>query len=603
MATETLEDNKPPFQDKDDDHAPPKPLQNKQANEAAEEPKPEEEGEAERDTVISQKDAPSEVAKSEDKNVDEEETGAGSEVEAEAEEKGEANEHDDAEKDDEEEVEKDEEEEEEKDEEEDEKEEAEESEKTTKAKGRRKKKEKGSKKEAASEKKGGKDPVTPVSERPTRERKTVERYSIPSPAKSSRSSASKGLTIEKGRGTQLKDIPNVAFKLSKRKPDENLHMLHSLLFGKKTKAHNLKRNIGQFSGYVWTENEEKQRAKVKERIDKCVKEKLMDFCDILNIPINKTNVKKEELSAKLLEFLESPHATTDVLLADKEQKGKKRTRKATPSKSPGEASMETPAKKQKQTSQSGKKRKQSSDVEEDDKAELSDAKDESQEDEDVAVPKYVSDDEESKSEEEEDKSKAHKHTSKKIVKEGSVAKAGDGTTSVKKTSAKATKSSEKTPKKSSSKKIVTDHDSASASVSKSKQTASKKQKTVREKENTKGKTASKKQTDKSSKALVKDQGKGKSSKKAKPEPSREDMHAVVVDILKEVDFNTATLSDILRQLGTHFGVDLMHRKAEVKDIITDVINNMSDEEGEEAENDGDGDADKDEDDGDGDDDA
>lgn len=28
---------------------------------------------------------------------------------------------------------------------------------------------------------------------------------------------------------------------------------------------------------------------------------------------------QEELSAKLLEFLESPHATTDILLADKEQ--------------------------------------------------------------------------------------------------------------------------------------------------------------------------------------------------------------------------------------------------------------------------------------------
>ena len=35
-------------------------------------------------------------------------------------------------------------------------------------------------------------------------------------------------------------------------------------------------------------------------------------------------------------------------------------------------------------------------------------------------------------------------------------------------------------------------------------------------------------------------GKGKSSKKAKQEPSREDMHAVVVDILKEVDFNTVS---------------------------------------------------------------
>jgi len=81
------------------------------------------------------------------------------------------------------------------------------------------------------------------------------------------------------------------------------------------------------------------------------------------------------------------------------------------------------------------------------------------------------------------------------------------------------------------------------------------------------------------------------------------MHAVVVEILKEVDFNTATLSDILRQLGTHFGVDLMHRKAEVKKIITDVINNMTDEEeeGEEAEenaeagDDADKDGDKDED--------
>lgn len=75
-------------------------------------------------------------------------------------------------------------------------------------------------------------------------------------------------------------------------------------------------------------------------------------------------------------------------------------------------------------------------------------------------------------------------------------------------------------------------------------------------------------------------GKGKASKKAKPEPTKEELHAVVVDILKKVDFNTvsgtlflaftdemvsltlimsltnfallimqATLSDILRQLG------------------------------------------------------
>jgi len=35
-------------------------------------------------------------------------------------------------------------------------------------------------------------------------------------------------------------------------------------------------------------------------------------------------------------------------------------------------------------------------------------------------------------------------------------------------------------------------------------------------------------------------GKSKSNKKAKTEPTKQDMHAVVVDILKEVDFNTVS---------------------------------------------------------------
>ncbi|KAL5174197.1 11-beta-hydroxysteroid dehydrogenase 1B [Glycine soja] len=409
--------------------------------------------------------------------------------------------------------------------------------------------------------------ATPGSERPTRERKTVERYTVSSPDKFPRSSSIKALSIEKGSGTQLMDIPNVAFTLSKRKADDNLRALHSILFGKKAKAHHLKRNIGLFSGYVWTENEEKQRAKIREKIDKCVKEKLVDFCNVLNIPITKTSMKKEELSAKLLEFLESPHATTDVLLADKEKKGKKRARKQTPSKSP--------AKKQKQNSQVGKKQKQSSDIEDSDAAEPSDAKVDSREDDDSSQ-KSEGGNKESISEKEEDKEKVHKRTSKKILKE-------DQTTPVKKTTGvKTAKSNENTSKKSTSKRAVTD------STSKSK-----KQKSVKENLNSKRKDANKKQTGKSLKALLKDQGKDKSSEKAKAEPSKEELHRVAVDILKEVDFNKATLSDILRQLGTHFDVDLMPRKAEVKDIITDVINNMSDDDREEAENVGDDDADED----------
>jgi hypothetical protein len=41
-----------------------------------------------------------------------------------------------------------------------------------------------------------------------------------------------------------------------------------------------------------TSYQDKQKAKVREKLDKCVKEKLMDFCDVLNVPINRSAVKK-----------------------------------------------------------------------------------------------------------------------------------------------------------------------------------------------------------------------------------------------------------------------------------------------------------------------
>ncbi|KAJ6672206.1 hypothetical protein OIU85_013543 [Salix viminalis] len=466
-----------------------------------------------------------------------------------------------------------------------------------------KKSKRGSKKSSKnSTEKKVKEPVTPSSDRPTRERKVVERYSVPEPGRS----AAKPFSIEKGRGTPLKDIPNVAFKLSKRKPDDNLQMLHLILYGKKGKIHNLKKNIGQFSGYVWVKNEEKQKAKVREKLDKCVKEKLMDFCDVLNITINRSVVKKEELTVKILEFLESPHSTTDLLLADKEQKGKKRKVSTGKNVSPSEAST-TPAKRRKQTPQRGQKRKYSSKDEEDDedKDESPDSEDNSEDDgENEAGMKDESDHEETKSEEEEDEPKEHTPSkkSKKSSKLSSVVKSTEKATHGKKsTPAKPVKSSEKSTKKSSdssSKKDAKDTDGTSGSVSKSRGSASKKQKVEKEKPkdrsaSSKDKIIAKKQSTKTpSKASAKVQGKAKSNEKAKAEPTRQEMHAVVVNILKEVDFNTATLSDILRQLGAHFGIDLMHRKAEVKDIITDVINSMSDDE-EEAEEEEAGDADKD----------
>ncbi|KAE8720166.1 DEK domain-containing chromatin associated protein, putative isoform 4 [Hibiscus syriacus] len=414
-------------------------------------------------------------------------------------------------------------------------------------------------KEEEEEKEENRDEVTKEVKGSSRKRSSGNPIEIHQRIKS-RSSTPKPLSIEKGPGTRLKDIPNVAFKLSKRKFDDNLQLLHMILFGKKAKPQRLKRNIGQFSGYVWGQNEqEKLKAKVKEKIEKCVKEKLVDFCDLLNIPITRATLRKEELSAKLLEFLESPHATTDILLADKEQ-GKKR--KATPSKNIayGDAS-DTSAKKQRSTPQGRGKHKRSSEVEEkDEDVESPVSKNDSHEDDADTTLKEVSDDEETKSKEEEkSKNSSDKSTSKKSATDRPDSKLKKTSSSEKKaTAAKSSgKSSGSISKQGSSGDVRTPG-------SKLKGSASKKQKVGF---STKNKVTRKKQTTES--------------------PAK-----------------VSTKAQDLIMPATHFDLDLMHRKAEVKDIITEAINNMSDddEEGEESEENADtgGDADKD---GDGDDDA
>uniref|UniRef100_A0A2P2LVT6 DEK C-terminal domain-containing protein n=1 Tax=Rhizophora mucronata TaxID=61149 RepID=A0A2P2LVT6_RHIMU len=170
----------------------------------------------------------------------------------------------------------------------------------------------GKKKKVAEEKE--QETRTPASDRPQRERKSVERL-----VASIERDSGKEFQIEKGRGTPLKDIPNVAFKLSRKKTDDTFKLLHSILFGRRGKAIQIKTNISRFSGFVWHENEEKQKIKVKEKFDKINKEKLLEFCDVLDIPIARATTRKEDIVIKLIDFLVSPHATTTVLLAEREK--------------------------------------------------------------------------------------------------------------------------------------------------------------------------------------------------------------------------------------------------------------------------------------------
>jgi hypothetical protein len=59
--------------------------------------------------------------------------------------------------------------------------------------------------------------------------------------------------------------------------------------------------------------------KVKEKFEKINKEKLLEFCDLFDISVAKATTKKEDIVTKLVEFLEKPHATTDVLVNEKEK--------------------------------------------------------------------------------------------------------------------------------------------------------------------------------------------------------------------------------------------------------------------------------------------
>ncbi|CAO1942874.1 unnamed protein product [Urochloa humidicola] len=408
----------------------------------------------------------------------------------------------------------------------------------------------------------------PAAERPSRERKTVERYSELAPRVTP---VKKSPAILQGSGTKLKDIPNVSFKLSKRKADENLQSLHTLMYGRKSNVHFLKRNISQFSGFVWMDNEEKHRTRIKEKLDKFNKEKLLDFCEILDIRIPRATTKKEEVSAKVLEFLESPCVTRDVVLTDK-KKGKKRGRRP---KGTGDATSEGASaekKRKRGQNQAADAGKENDDEEDAGPAGSEDASTGEEGDGDSEANDHaVSDDEP-------DEPPAKKKSTDVEVKKETGSNAKEKGASGKRG---ATKS------KGASKPSQDIKEEAEVEIKKVGKRAKKESDVPQDssKVNKKSKKDDGKesQNNKAAKPSSKNKGKGKGGAAAGAPPTTEQLHAVVSSILKEVDFNTATLADILRQLGTHFEMDLMDRKAEVKRIIEEVINSMSDDDDGEEE--------------------
>ncbi|KAL9159969.1 hypothetical protein ABFS82_08G169200 [Erythranthe guttata] len=417
-----------------------------------------------------------------------------------------------------------------------------------------------------------KEPTTPAAstlDRPVRERKSVERLVATIEKDSSRE-----FLIEKGRGTALKDIPNVAYKISRKKAEDTFKLLHTILFGRRGKAAQVKTNILRFSGFVWHGNEEKQFIKIKEKLDKCVKEKLAEFCDVFDIPITKST-RKEDMVAKLLEFLVEPQATTSDLLAESEQ-GKKRKRvsktasgSATPSK--GSAKSQ---KKGEGSSKKGGEAKNSPPESEDES--------EKEKEEDINGAPERSDDEVSEHAESEEKgSEPEEGSDEDTEKPKKRAKSSAKKESSEKAKTKKITISKKAnppPKKAPAKSPSSRPKSASEETSAKKSSAKKKEEPIKKKEEPIKKSSTPKKSSPKESAGKKILKVKEKLKEAALNPSDDELRNAIYKILKEVDFNTSTFTDILKLLAKQFNMDLTSRKPTIKRIIQDELTKLADAE-------------------------
>ncbi|XP_047084367.1 DEK domain-containing chromatin-associated protein 2-like [Lolium rigidum] len=390
------------------------------------------------------------------------------------------------------------------------------------------------------------------SDRPHHERKIVERL-----VEVIDKEPNRNFVVEKGRGTPLKDIPSVAQRLSKKKSTD-LKFLHNVLFGSKGKTVDFKGHILQFSGFVWHESDEKQRAKAKKKLDRCMKDMLVELCSVLAIPVPKTDIRKEDIVAKLLDFIAEPHAMSDSGLSDDDQGSNswKRKRGGDSSSKTLDATSKRSKKKFGDDVSRSKRRKQALEYDSDEDMENEDQpmKSDSEEDADEA-PDEQEDGYESAEEKASKKSSDIKDSSgKKKAAVGSIHTSGPPRTT--------SKSACKTSPSKVSKEKESPYGSAKVFSRKKKPTISNctpsSEKEIEEKKLS-GKEATK--------------GKGEAAEGGLP--SEAELKKTIIGILRKVDFETSTFSDILRKLDDHYKIDLEPRKGAIKIMIQQEVTKYS----------------------------
>lgn len=414
-------------------------------------------------------------------------------------------------------------------------------------------------------------PAPSSMERPVRERKTVERL-----VQVVDKEQTKEFLIEKGRGTQLKDIPNVAYKLAKKK-SADLKLLHQTLFGRRGKVINFKNHILQFSGFALHEDDEKQKTKMKEKLEKYVKDILVDFCELFDIHVLKATTRKEDIVAKLVDFMVAPHAMTDVILAEKDQLSSKSRKRKRVSRNTGGTSEKSSIKKHaKDEDTPNTKSKRAEESEDEDKEE--DEKDDQNELSDENGSPEHSDNDEKKNESDEEVGEADESPKKRQqVKKTSL---GDLRSDKKEKRSRTSPmmvplKSVNNPAKSSSTKLQ-----AEESNDTGEKVFSRKRKAVDAPAMKSGSKPDNKERVTGKRSST---GKVTSEEDKQSRPSKDELRVTICEILKGINFNTATFNDMVELLSKSYKTDLTPRKSVIKKMIKEELTKLAEEAADEEE--------------------
>lgn len=130
-----------------------------------------------------------------------------------------------------------------------------------------------------------------------------------------------------GKGTKLRDIPNVAFKMSKISGrDELMESLHNIMYRRKGVATTRKKAILDFNGFAFsTESEEKEIEARKASLGKWKLDLINKLMDTLDIP--RGSGDKGTKIDRVVDFLKKPEQKSEVDLAAKEAAKKEKVKR------------------------------------------------------------------------------------------------------------------------------------------------------------------------------------------------------------------------------------------------------------------------------------